>query len=199
MGVSTARNTGIKVARGEYVCFVDADDSVDENYLSILCAEAEKENADVVLCGYKIHNEFKNEYHCRRIKLRKALCSAGDYFPAWVAGKIPSNICSYLFRKKFIEDNNLTFHEGCHFAEDEEFLVKALSASQRTSFVKELLYTFIIHDTHEDEFKPQRKNYDWLDNILPPRIRAARFILRHLDNERGKKYALFYLAWAVMR
>lgn len=36
-GVSSARNTGIDVAAGELLCFVDCDDTVSENYLEVLC------------------------------------------------------------------------------------------------------------------------------------------------------------------
>ena len=160
---------------------------------------AEKENADIVLCGYKIHNELKNECQHRYIECGNKLRSARDYLPAWLTGKIPCNIWSCLFRKKFIEDNNLAFHEGCHFAEDEEFLAKALCASRLTSFVNELLYTWSIHERQEDAFRPRRDNYDWLDNLLPPRMRAVKYILRHSSDKREKSYAVFYLAWTIER
>lgn len=169
--------------------------------MSVLHDKAEKENADIVLCGYKIYNEQENNYQARYIKLStKKIRSARDYLPAWFIGKIPSNIWSCIYRKKFIEDNKLSFHEGCHFGEDEEFMAKTLCASQRTVFVNELLYVYVIHSIQENMFKPKRANHDWLNSLLPPRLRAARYILRHSDNEREKSYAKsFYLVWALVR
>ena len=92
LGVSAARNTGLKAAKGRYIWFIDADDTADENFLSVMCAKAEEENADMVLCGYKIHDETKDNWKYRNIKLNKQLPSARDYFPAWMLWNIPSNI-----------------------------------------------------------------------------------------------------------
>lgn len=51
-GVSSARNYGIKKAKGEYVCQVDSDDWVKKDFVVKMVEVAEKENADIVVCGY---------------------------------------------------------------------------------------------------------------------------------------------------
>lgn len=56
VGSSAARNTGLEEAKGDYILFIDADDWVDSNHLESLVTTAEKENADVVLCG--LYHEF---------------------------------------------------------------------------------------------------------------------------------------------
>lgn len=56
-GLSDARNTGIDIARGKYITFIDSDDYVSKGYLEILVDTMEKYDADIVQC-----NETSNEH-----------------------------------------------------------------------------------------------------------------------------------------
>lgn len=49
-GVSSARNTGIEIAKGEFITFIDSDDYVKPDYLQKL---VEGQEADLVLCGFR--------------------------------------------------------------------------------------------------------------------------------------------------
>ena len=51
-GLPAARKVGINIAQGDYVLFVDADDWVDPQHIESLVKKAEKDKADVVLCGF---------------------------------------------------------------------------------------------------------------------------------------------------
>lgn len=51
-GVSVARNNGMQRMTGDYVCFIDADDYVEKDFLEMLVNSAQKNDADVVQSGY---------------------------------------------------------------------------------------------------------------------------------------------------
>ena len=58
-GLSSARNAGLNVASGEYVCFFDSDDFVDCDMLEQLIKAIEVNDCDVCICGYKV--DFQDE------------------------------------------------------------------------------------------------------------------------------------------
>lgn len=55
-GQAVARNIGIKVARGEYIAFVDADDYIAYNYLEELYQIIKEKNSDIAVCDFYVVN-----------------------------------------------------------------------------------------------------------------------------------------------
>lgn len=51
-GVSYSRNTGLKVASGEYICFVDSDDWISDEYIFKLISNLQKHKSDIAVCNY---------------------------------------------------------------------------------------------------------------------------------------------------
>lgn len=60
-GAGEARNNALKIAVGEYLCFVDSDDLFNKNMLAVFYSRAVTTNSDMVVCGYrKFDNNTKN-------------------------------------------------------------------------------------------------------------------------------------------
>lgn len=58
-GLGYARNSGIEIASGEYIAFIDSDDFIEPNMMQRLYDFARKKNCDVVYGGYNIIREGK--------------------------------------------------------------------------------------------------------------------------------------------
>ncbi len=57
LGLSAARNTALEVAKGDYIVFVDSDDTIDKNMYSTMYSAVKKTEADIILCGYHCIDE----------------------------------------------------------------------------------------------------------------------------------------------
>lgn len=61
-GVSSARNTGLREATGEYIGFVDPDDYISENMYTLLYNRLTETSADISMCGYKCYFDKQVEF-----------------------------------------------------------------------------------------------------------------------------------------
>ena len=199
---AVARNNGLDAAQGKYVIFFDHDDKAEKNFVSCLCREAEAKNADFVFCGIRHDYELTGKSEYEYIVSSKSYFSTPEeYLTAWAENKISFwSVWNFIFNKNFLVENHLRFTESCYLGDDTEFVMKALCVASKISFVRETFYIYIHHmERSSIKFKSLEQRSKMFGHIMLSRIRIGRFIIRHTESSRIKKYILnFYIPDAII-
>ncbi|MBS4219337.1 CDP-glycerol glycerophosphotransferase family protein [Bacillus sp. FJAT-49711] len=139
-GVSAARNLGLKIAKGNYITFVDSDDLLTKQALEILYDTAKENDADLVLGLYK--NFSKEGTRIGNIyKQFKSLTKKGRIF-TFTNPEIFSHvyIVGKLYKKELIEE--VSFPEGISYAEDQPFTIYSYLNAKRIFVAPSVVYYY---------------------------------------------------------
>lgn len=141
-GISVVRNAGLKMASGEYVLFVDSDDTIDKYAIEKLYNKAIEYDCDLVDSTYKVQHQGEEEIS-RRVgeDWYKELDSVENR--RWYIMHMHKLVLwGKLWKNSFLKSNNLLINENCKMSEDVYLTGIAMFLLKKVYFINEQLYYY---------------------------------------------------------
>lgn len=146
-GVSSARNTGLFAAKGEYIVWLDGDDLLFKNSLSRLAQYLEKNpHADIILQNYQTYQNNAiqpgSDYSFDASKLTDADHTLSYLFGTWP--DFPWAIWANVYRREMLITHNLLFDETMSMNEDGNWLLDAFLHARTFGAADNTMYVYRI-------------------------------------------------------
>lgn len=139
-GPSIARKFGIKQASGEYVSFVDSDDTIERDTIQLLLNVLEENEADIVECGYNIIDEHGQMLESKEMK-PEIICKAENCVGAYIKQKNTTNfLWNKLYKKELFEQVEF---KNFYASEDSSILLQLFSRCNKIVKIKNCLYNYV--------------------------------------------------------
>lgn len=156
-GAASARNLGIEKAGGDFVLFVDCDDTVEEELLKTVEPYLDDPGS---LPVYGMSFDYwddagglvKTELYCAAFPGSHELTEAAEKLPAFFEDNVFSSACNKVFSLKLLREKGLRFREHMRLYEDLEFVLRCLRSFERIQVIGRGLYHYRhrIGDAHLD-------------------------------------------------
>jgi glycosyltransferase involved in cell wall biosynthesis len=156
-GVSNARNVGIEISNNEYLAFVDADDTVEPNFIKEAYRLIKDNNLDIIIGGY---NEIKNNQITRVrqsvpglhifedntiINFFEKLLTSKTNETNQVIGDCPTGrIYTRVFKRRSLD--NLRFNTNIKMSEDTLFMIDYMNKVKRIGVTSNIWYNYYINE-----------------------------------------------------
>lgn len=172
-GVSAARNSGIDIANGEYIGFIDGDDTIDKDMFEILIDNAIKYDADISHCGYRMVFPSRVDYYHNTGVLINQDNKSG-LRDLLVGDKVEPGLWNKIYRKGLFE--NIRINEDIKINEDLLVNYYLFKKSSKSIFYDKCLYNYTLRKNSASTSKINR------NKIMDP-IKVAKEILNDLEKD----------------
>lgn len=148
-GPGAARNRGIAISEGEYICFIDSDDYILPEFLQELYTKIKNQRLDCVCCGavYKTSHISEEVHHIYGDSVLEREQIESEIIASLLNGSKNSTGLSQcwnkMYRADIIKGESIFQDERLTFAEDWLFNIKFFKAAEKIGFIDLCLYVYV--------------------------------------------------------
>jgi glycosyltransferase involved in cell wall biosynthesis len=136
-GVSNARNTGLNHAKGEFIMYVDADDTIEPEAVEYCVEEALRTGADMVYFHWWLSFQKNGR------KMMQPFCESPlAVIQAMMAGKMRWNLWLFMVRRLLYDENLIRFIPGANIGEDLTVMIKLLVHAKKIVLLDKVFYHY---------------------------------------------------------
>lgn len=142
-GVAAARNTGLNIAKGKWIVFVDGDDWLTSNSIEVLHSNAIKRQAQYVVGRSKLILPGRNSFDkVEELEINSSCPDNDDSVKFFGALSYYSFPWKKIFRADIIKDNSIRFPVGMKVSEDTAFNLKYLCFCEKAISIDTVVYNY---------------------------------------------------------
>jgi len=143
-GVSSARNWGIALAKGEFISFVDADDIIQINFLEkMYCEIVSHQDVEIAICNIKFLSEDGTEQLDIPVSCTEDRVVTIDATYAFKRGLQHLSACATLYKASLVR--SVRFDESLFVGEDALFHNEVFLKCKKAVFIVDKLYYYVFH------------------------------------------------------